>query len=57
MDTDLSYRSRKREDSNRHGGYTEYNGGNGMEWLSGLNDAMNYIEAHLEDEIDMQKAA
>ena len=28
-----------------------------MEWLSGLNDAMNYIEAHLEDEIDMQKAA
>ncbi|MFA0814464.1 MAG: effector binding domain-containing protein [Anaerofustis sp.] len=28
-----------------------------MEWLKGLNEAMNYIETHLDDEIDLQKAA
>jgi AraC family transcriptional regulator len=28
-----------------------------MEWLSCLNEAVNYIEAHLEDEIDLERVA
>ncbi len=28
-----------------------------MEWLSGLNEAVNYMEEHLEDEIDLERVA
>jgi AraC family transcriptional regulator len=28
-----------------------------MEWLSCLNEAVNYIEAHLEDEVCLEQAA